>query len=161
MAYVRAIAAIGSLDRWNVIFVPKFFDYLSKENNNADIARYRGYAEWTAILGKNDNLSIALIGRTGSHFDRGSIEANMTYPIHIPAIDMATFAIVQWFEGYGESILNYNHRSYVFFHPPLDIIFFHISHLKKLQTLWDDFTLSLVAISFLKDFLKYPLPIYC
>ena len=25
------------------------FDAPSKENNNADIARYRGYAEWTAI----------------------------------------------------------------------------------------------------------------
>jgi outer membrane phospholipase A len=26
---------------------------------------------------------------------------------------MATFLLVQWFEGYGESILNYNRRSSV------------------------------------------------
>jgi len=51
-----------------------------KKNDNADIALYRGYAEWIAILGKNDNFSLALIGRTGSHFDRGSLETNLSFP---------------------------------------------------------------------------------
>jgi hypothetical protein len=41
--------------------------------------------EWPiyCVLGKNDNLSLALIGRPGSRFDRGSMEANLSFPIHI------------------------------------------------------------------------------
>jgi len=110
-AYVRPIFNVGNMDSWNVVFAPRLFGYLSKENDNADIAVYRGYAEWIAILGKNDNVSLALIGRTGSHFDRGSLETNLSYPIRNRRWDLATFLYVQWFEGYGESILNYNRRS--------------------------------------------------
>src|SRR6185295_14449257 len=40
LAYVRPIVNFGSLEGWNVIFVPKFFAYFMNENDNADIARY-------------------------------------------------------------------------------------------------------------------------
>lgn len=109
--YLRPIVNFGTLDGWNLILAPKLFLYLAQITDNPEIERYRGYAEWAAVLGKNDHLSLLVIGRAGSRFDRGSVEMNLTFPFRTRKPDFASFFLVQWFEGYGEGLLDYDRRS--------------------------------------------------
>lgn len=109
--YVRPLVKAVSLDGWDLLLAPKVLSYLSGLKDNPDIPRYRGYVEWMAVLGKNDGPALIIIDRAGSHFDRNSLEVNLTFPLRVRRLDFASYFLVQWFEGYGESILDYNHRS--------------------------------------------------
>lgn len=109
--FLRPIAMFGDLDGWNLILAPKFFGYLAQGEENNDIEKYRGYADWVAILGKNDSLSLVFVGRIGKDFDRGSIEISASYPIRSKSLDFASYFFVQWFDGYGETLLDYDKRS--------------------------------------------------
>jgi len=109
--YVRPIAKIGSYDGWNVVVMPRLLSYLPGLGGNTDIARYRGYAEWTAIVGKKYGPALLVFDRVGSRFDRNSLEMNFTVPITIRKADFAAYVLVQYFDGYGETLLGYNVRS--------------------------------------------------
>jgi outer membrane phospholipase A len=111
IVYVRPIVYFGALNGWNLVLAPKLLSYLPGLADNRDIPRYRGYAEWTAVVGDNNGPALLVIDRTGSHFDRNSVEVNLTVPVRIRMLDFATFFIVQWFQGYGESIRDYNHST--------------------------------------------------
>jgi outer membrane phospholipase A len=111
LIYVRPMLAFGRRDGWWLVFTPKLFTYIGGLGNNPDLARYRGYGEYTLLLTKNDNLSLALTGRIGDHWDKGSLQVDFTYPLKAQFGDFATFALVQYFDGYSESLLSYNQKS--------------------------------------------------
>lgn len=110
-AYARPIVMFGDFGGWNLVFAPKIFAYFGSLEDNPLIADYRGYVEWAAVFGKKDGLSVSVFGRTGRRFNRGGMEVGVTHPVRIPVVDFASFAMLQWFEGYGESMLSYDRRS--------------------------------------------------
>lgn len=109
--YVRPIAKLGSYDGWTLTVLPRFLTYLPGLGGNPDIDDYRGFAEWTALLGKKDGPALLVVDRVGNHFDRNSFEANLTFPISVRRVDFASYFLVQYFDGYGETLLGYNERS--------------------------------------------------
>jgi len=109
--FVRPIAKIASYEGWNLILMPKFLSYLPGLGGNNDIDCYRGYAEWTALLGKNGGPALLVTDRVGNHFYRNSVEMNLTFPISIRKADFASYFLIQYFDGYGETLLGYNQRS--------------------------------------------------
>jgi outer membrane phospholipase A len=112
--YVRPIFGLDLSEKWTLMFAPKMFVYIDNLSDNPDLPLYRGYGEYLITLGQKDGLSLSALARIGSHFDRGSIQLDFNYPLHVASIgNFASFLLVQYFNGYGESLLKYNESSQV------------------------------------------------
>ncbi|PWK53624.1 phospholipase A [Pleionea mediterranea] len=78
----------------------------AKGDDNPDIDDYFGYFELRAFRKINDNeLSIMLRNNLRSD-NRGAIEMNYSYPFN-----KKVRGYVQLFHGYGETLLDYNHKN--------------------------------------------------
>ncbi len=94
-------------DGRSLIFAPRFYGYLDKDDN-PDIQRYRGYADWIVRYGHENGLLLTALLRqgTGNH---GSAQLDLTYPLRRPLFARTGgFLHFQLFQGYGESLLDYN-----------------------------------------------------
>ena len=111
MIYFRPGIMLGEATGWNLILSPKIYTYIADLSDNPDIAKYRGYCEFRATLGKNERPSLSFIGRLGEHGDKGSMQFDLIIPLRSRLLDFASFFQVQYFDGYGESLLLYNQRS--------------------------------------------------
>lgn len=110
--YVRPAFAFGRLDGWNLIVAPRLFTYVSDLSNNPDIRQYRGNLELMAVLGRNDRGALALTGRLGSGARKGSLQADLTIPVKFDRLfDFATYFLIQYWNGYGESLRSYNQQT--------------------------------------------------
>jgi outer membrane phospholipase A len=88
----------------------------SQTDDNEDIARFRGYVEANFRAGSDRGLQLGLNvrGHPGGH---GSVECNATWPaIRTPLLrsvlpeTLGGYAQLQYFNGYGESLLDYDVR---------------------------------------------------
>jgi outer membrane phospholipase A len=112
IVYFRPVFAFGRLDSWNLLVIPRVFAYVTDLDNNPDIKEYRGNAELTAIIGRNDKFALSMTGRLGSSGKHGSLQADLTIPVKFDKLlDFATYVLVQYWDGYGESLRNYNQRT--------------------------------------------------
>ena len=110
--YFRPGVAFGRFDSWHVILAPRISHYISDLSNNPDIKRYRGNVEMQAILGYDDGPSLVLTSRLGRDGDKGSLQADLNIPVKFDRMfDFATYVLVQYWLGYGESLLDYNVES--------------------------------------------------
>lgn len=106
--FVRPAFAIGDLDGWHVIVVPKLFTYFDVSKKNEDIADYRGYGELRLVLAHNGGLALSVAGRIGQDFDRGATQVDLTIPTGLLSSTIASFIHIQYWNGYGESLLDYD-----------------------------------------------------
>jgi phospholipase A1/A2 len=84
----------------------KLFGYLEKESTNRDIADYRGYALLNMRYGNDDGWLIQAEGYPG---DKGSLQLDLSYRLkRVLLSDAGGFLHFQYFNGYGESMLDYN-----------------------------------------------------
>lgn len=111
LVYVRPIFSRDFGAKWSLVFAPKLFYYVDNLSDNPDLERYRGYGEYTLALGRKNSWSLTFLGRIGSHFDRGSVQLDLTYPLQVSYGHFANFLLLQYFDGYGESLLSYNTKS--------------------------------------------------
>ena len=111
IVYYRPGVIIGDVNGWNLILSPKFYVYVGDLSNNPDISKYRGYGEFRAAFGKNERFGLSFTGRLGEHFNKGSMQFDLTLPLRSRLIDFASYFMVQYFDGYGESLLEYNRHS--------------------------------------------------
>lgn len=103
---------------WWVRAAPRFHAYLGDllDNDdladNPDIARYRGYANLDAAIGTRHGAMLALRGRIGDEWDRGSLQADFSYPLdRVTHGWVQGFVYVQAFAGYSESLLAYDQHT--------------------------------------------------
>lgn len=89
------------------VVAPQVFAYLDK-SENPDIHKYQGNINWLVRYGTEESWAIdARFGGTST--SKNSIELNLSYPIRDPLFYRAGgFIYLQYFEGYGESLLEYN-----------------------------------------------------
>lgn len=98
---------IGSQD---LVFAPKFYSYVTRGEENADIAKYRGYADWVVRFGRQDGFLAALTARLGTA-NKGSVQLDLSYPIREQFFSRAGgYVYLQLFHGYGQSLASYNLR---------------------------------------------------
>ncbi len=100
-------------DRWSVAFSPKAYTYIEK-SENTDIAEFRGYVDWQFAVEHERGLRLATTVRVGTS-RHSSVLVDASYPFaDIPplrAIGLQHgYLHLQYFEGYGETILSYNDR---------------------------------------------------
>jgi len=93
--------------KWYVSVSPKLWAYLEKDDN-PDIEEYRGYGDLNLRLGRVDGWLFAAKLRKGTTH-MGSVELDASYPIRRPFFANAGGYIhFQYFNGYGESLLDYD-----------------------------------------------------
>lgn len=92
-----------------LFFVPRIWYIASKDNdNNGDIKDYLGYGDLNIIVPYKKHL-FKLMVRNNFDFDenKGAAQVDWTFPLG----NKGLFAYIQFFSGYGESLIDYNQRT--------------------------------------------------
>jgi outer membrane phospholipase A len=110
MLYARPTLTFGDPDGLRAYFAPLIHNYIAA-SDNPDIADYRGYVDWLAGFGSKGGLDFWGVLRKGTRSDFGSIELNASYPLSkLSGGDLTGWLMLQYFNGYGESLLDYNRK---------------------------------------------------
>ena len=113
----RSIDALFIQPAWKVPIAksaitisPRFLYYLKKGDLNQDVHYYRGHTDLNLRYGNEDSWGINTLYRYGSK-DHHSVQVDLTYPIRTPiSIRTGGFLYIQYFHGYGESLLDYDQK---------------------------------------------------
>ena len=109
--FARPVFAFGALDGWRLVVVPSLFTYIGGLSDNKDLRDYRGNGQLRLVFGKNTGPSVMYTGNMGRHWDRLTSQVDLTVPVHTHLLDFETYLLVQYFNGYGESLLAYREKS--------------------------------------------------
>lgn len=110
----RVVANVG-LERGHVSLLVKTWYRLpegSKEDDNPDISDYLGYGEiWGYYCRSRHRAAIMLRDNLDFDANRGAIQLEWSFPLFRPDWPTPTRVggYLQWFYGYGESLLDYDH----------------------------------------------------
>lgn len=109
LAYVQPAWRADFDDGKSLIFAPRFYSYLDKVEN-ADIAHFRGYADWLLRYGDESEWVLSSRVRVGSG-GHSSTQFDLSVPFRKPLFARTGgFVHLQLFSGYGETLLDYNQR---------------------------------------------------
>ncbi|MDI1301219.1 MAG: phospholipase A [bacterium] len=108
IAYVRPTFTFTTSQHGYVwSFAPKLYAYLDR-SDNPDIADYRGYGDFLVKLKKDDTWEYVLMLRKGMKAAYGSTQMDVSYPFRGFLRNVNGYVYFQYFNGYGETILDYN-----------------------------------------------------
>ncbi len=111
-AYLTPIALWSMEGKWRLQVAPRFVAYLEK-GENSDIARYRGNVELQVRFGQDKGLQLNALLRKGNSSGYGSGQLDVTWPLRlVPGVspNAGGYLQLQYFNGWGESLLDYNKR---------------------------------------------------
>lgn len=111
IVYARPVMAVGALDGWHLLVMPELFTYVDTLEDNPALKDYRGYGRLDLVFGRNDGPSLMTRAWAGQHFNHASIQLDVTLPIRTDLLEFETYLLIQYFNGYGESLLEYTRRS--------------------------------------------------
>ncbi len=111
LVYARTGFVLGRLDDWHLIVVPELLAYVGSLDNNPELDDYRGYGRLQLVFGRTDGLSLAATTWAGKDFKHASVQFDLTLPVRTRLLDFETYLMVQYFNGYGESLLSYRDKS--------------------------------------------------
>jgi outer membrane phospholipase A len=112
IVYVRPSIVFGKADHLQLTVSPTLFAYVGDMSENSDLSYYRGYAALRTIIGWENGLQLSSITRLGDTGNRASELLDLTYPMsELFTHSLSLYFHVQYFVGYGESLLYYNQRS--------------------------------------------------
>lgn len=112
--FARPTVRWGAPDSWQFVVSPKLYWYVDKEEND-DIQRFRGYGDFLFALEHPRSWKLAATLRAGTS-GRGSVLVDATYPFakvndFVPLGLVHGYLHLQFFEGWGESLLHYDERA--------------------------------------------------
>ncbi|MEQ6886278.1 phospholipase A [Salicola sp. Rm-C-2C1-2] len=102
--------AVYRTDNWTLTLEPWYRLKPSRaEDDNPDIDRYLGYGEFNAVYNPAGThaLGITLMNNLRDEQNRTSVALNWSFPI-----SGSIKAHVQYYNGYGESLIDYNERTH-------------------------------------------------
>lgn len=109
-AFVRPILTFPFANGRFISLAPKIYTYLEKEDN-PDIAYYRGYCDFLIKAGSIDGIQLASTLRKGTGAGKYSVELDLSIPLKTPMLgNLGGYLHLQYFDGYGESLLDYNQK---------------------------------------------------
>ncbi len=109
--YLRSGFVLGRMENWHLIVAPEIFLYVGSRENNPDIADYRGYGQLRVAIGRYQNgPALTYTGHVGRGWERFTHQVDLTVPFKTSLLDLETYLLVQYFNGYGESLLSYRDK---------------------------------------------------
>lgn len=90
-------------------FAPRVKAYFGV-NNNPDYSDYAGHVDWKLRWAQDNGLVLSGMYRQG-HEGRNATQIEAAWPLRRTVLNMNGYLHVQYFKGYGETLLGYNHRS--------------------------------------------------
>jgi phospholipase A1/A2 len=112
IAYVRPTLTLGGAEGFQASVSTRAWVYVGDLDDNPDLKDYRGYVDLRATVGWARGLQLAAMGRMGDDWEHGSLQLDLTYPMMaMLSRSFSLYLQVQYFTGYGESLLLYNQRS--------------------------------------------------
>ncbi|MFC0399098.1 phospholipase A [Paraburkholderia rhizosphaerae] len=112
--FVKPIFEFGDLTANHFKVEPKVYWYQHIAGENGNITDYRGYVDLKVTYGSPDGWQLAATMRKGTKSTYGSIDTQFTYPLaKLFGSAAAGYLFVQYFNGYGEDILDYNQHRWV------------------------------------------------
>jgi len=109
--YIRPTFRYGSARNWHLTIAPKIWAYVGGLTENPDLPDYRGYFDLNLRFGRPDGLELAATIRKGTEAGYGSVQLDLTYPFdRIFFHNAASYLHLQYFNGWGETLLNYDER---------------------------------------------------
>ena len=110
IAFVRPTFTFPLSDRYFVALSPKIYGYLEK-SDNPDMPYYRGYSDVLVKVGETDGVQLATTMRKGTGKDPYSVQLDLSIPLSTPKLgNLGGYLHLQYFDGYGESLLDYNRK---------------------------------------------------
>jgi outer membrane phospholipase A len=110
IAFVRPTLTFPFRDKYFVSVSPKIYSYLEK-SDNPDMPYYRGYGDLLIKVGKKDGLQLATTLRKGTDQGPYSVQLDLSLPLNTEKLgNFGGYLHLQYFNGYGESLLDYNRR---------------------------------------------------
>ena len=114
LLFARPSLRWGEPDSWQFVASPKLYWYLDKSEND-DIQRFRGYGDLLLVLEHPHSWKLAATLRAGTS-GRGSVLVDATYPFSkindlLPLGLVHGYLDLQFFNGWGESLLHYDERA--------------------------------------------------
>lgn len=109
--YLRSGFVLGRMEDWHLIVAPEIFFYVGSREDNPDIADYRGYGQLRVALGRYQNGPVlTYTGHVGRGWEHFTHQVDLTVPFKTSLLDLETYLLVQYFNGYGESLLSYRDK---------------------------------------------------
>ena len=109
LLYIQPQAELP-LGRWTVSVAPRFYAYVIDRSDNPDIARYRGHQSLAVSIGEQDGIKLSTVSRYNFGSGKGSVDADLSYPLTHIWHDLPLYVVVQGFTGYGEDLLDYDRK---------------------------------------------------
>lgn len=108
IAFVRPTLTFPLAGNYFILVSPKIYNYLEKEEN-PDISEYRGFVDFLLKIGERDGLQLASTLRKGTRSDAYSVQLDASYPLRKPTFgNLGGYLHLQYFNGYGENLIDYN-----------------------------------------------------
>ena len=109
--YARSGVLFGLTDHWHAVVSARAFTYIEGISNNPEIKDYRGYGDWGITIGDGGGPSLAYTGRAGKEFNHATSQFDLNIPVSVKFLDFQIFILMQYFDGYGESLREYEAHS--------------------------------------------------
>ncbi|MFT3830493.1 MAG: phospholipase A [Opitutaceae bacterium] len=114
LVFARPTLHWGRSDGWQFTASPKLYWYLDKKEND-DIQRFRGYGDFLFAIEHPRSWKLAATFRAGTS-GHGSVLLDATYPFAklndlFPLGWVHGYLHIQFFDGWGESLLHYDERA--------------------------------------------------
>lgn len=111
LVYVRPVFAFGQLDGWHLLVIPELFAYIDNLSDNPELKDYRGYGQLRLVFGRNDGPSLMLSTWAGRKFNHPTVQLDLTLPVRTRLLNFETYFLIQYFNGYGESLRAYRDQT--------------------------------------------------
>lgn len=110
IAYVKPMLRLGNPNAYHWVISPMIWDYLGP-TEGTDLPKYWGYFDLNVKYQKTDAWQLSTDLRVGSETNHKTLQVNLSYPMtRLGLGNFDGYVLLQYFNGYGESLLDYNNR---------------------------------------------------
>src|SRR5690606_24606984 len=102
-------------------FSPKIKAYFDVEDENPDYSDYAGHVDWQLRWAQDNGAVVSALYRQGAS-SRRTTQLDFAWPLRRTWLNMNGYLHLQYFNGYGETLLGYNRRNESQFRVGLSIV---------------------------------------